>query len=214
MSEASRDAVSSFSAGTFGATVATGMLRALQVLDCYLVVEVPPDEVLFIDQHALHERILFEQLQARLRAGRLETQRLLIPETVDLPVGQAALVLEQQRAFAELGLEVEDFGGGTLLLSSYPALLGGRSPKAVLRVVIDYVLSKERVPSREQFLHDLLSLMACHAAVRAGDHLTREAIVELLAQRQVALNSHHCPHGRPTSIRFSRHDLERHFKRV
>jgi DNA mismatch repair protein MutL len=190
------------------------MLRALQVLDCYLVVEVPPDEVLFIDQHALHERILFEQLQARLRAGRLQTQRLLIPETVDLPVGQAALVLEQQGALAELGLEVEGFGGGTLLLSSYPALLDARSPKAVLQVVIDYMLSKERVPSREQFLHDLLSLMACHTAVRAGDRLTGEAIAALLAQREVGLNSHHCPHGRPTSIRFSRHDLERHFKRV
>ena len=69
--------------------------RAMQVLECYLVVEVPPDEVLFIDQHALHERILFEQLRQRLRSGRLERQRLLLPETVELPAGQAALVLEQ-----------------------------------------------------------------------------------------------------------------------
>ena len=62
--------------------------------------------------------------------------------------------------------------------------------------------------------HDLLGLMACHAAVRAGDRLSPEAIRELLAQRELAENSHHCPHGRPTSLRFSRHDLERHFKRV
>ena len=184
------------------------------MLDCYLVVEVPPDEVLFIDQHALHERILFEQLQERMRSGRLETQRLLIPETVELPASQAALVLEQRDALAELGLEVEGFGGGTLMLNSYPALLGRRSPKEVLRAVVDYVLSKERVPSREQLLNDLLSLMACHAAVRAGDRLTPEAITELLAQRELAQNSHHCPHGRPTSLRFTRHDLERHFKRI
>jgi DNA mismatch repair protein MutL len=170
--------------------------------------------VLFIDQHALHERILFEQLQQRLRSGRLETQRLLIPETVELPVGQAALVLEQRAALAELGLEVEGFGGGTLMLSSYPALLGRQSPKDVLRAVIDYVLAKERVPGREQFLNDLLSLMACHSAVRAGDRLSPEAISELLALRDLAENSHHCPHGQPTSLRFSRHDLERHFKRV
>ena len=84
----------------------------------------------------------------------------------------------------------------------------------MLQAVVDYVLCKERVPCREQLLNDLLSLMACHAAVRAGDRLTPEAIAELLAQREVAQNSHHCPHGRPTSIRFSRHDLERHFKRV
>jgi DNA mismatch repair protein MutL len=70
------------------------------------------------------------------------------------------------------------------------------------------------VPSREQLLNDLLSLMACHAAVRAGDRLTPETIAELLAQRELAQNSHHCPHGRPTSLRFSRRDLERHFKRV
>jgi DNA mismatch repair protein MutL len=197
-----------------GARLETNVPRALQVLDCYLVVEVPPDEVLFIDQHALHERILFEQLQERLRSGRLESQRVLIPETVDLPASQAALVLEQRAALAELGLEVEGFGGGTLMLCSYPALLGRHSPKDVLRTVVDYVLSKERVPSREQLLNDLLSLMSCHAAVRAGDRLTQEAIAELLAQRELAQNSHHCPHGRPTSLRFSRRDLERHFKRV
>jgi DNA mismatch repair protein MutL len=111
-------------------------------------------------------------------------------------------------------LEVEGFGGGTLMLSSYPALLGRQSPKAVLQAVVDYVLAKERVPSREQFLNDLLSLMACHAAVRAGDRLTSEAVRELLSLRELAENSHHCPHGRPTSLRFSPHDLERHFKRV
>jgi len=84
----------------------------------------------------------------------------------------------------------------------------------VLRAVVDYMLAKERVPNREQLLNDLLSLMACHAAVRAGDRLSPEAISELLALRELAENSHHCPHGRPTSLRFSRRDLERHFKRV
>jgi DNA mismatch repair protein MutL len=197
-----------------GRRAETNVPRALQVLDCYLVVEVPPDEVLFIDQHALHERILFEQLQQRLRSGQLERQQLLIPETVELSARQVALVLEQREALAELALDVEDFGGGTLVLNSYPALLGRRSPKAVLQAVVDYVLTKERVPIRQQLLHDLLSLMACHAAVRAGDRLTPEAIRELLAERALAQNSHHCPHGRPTSLRFSRRDLEHHFKRV
>jgi DNA mismatch repair protein MutL len=189
-------------------------LKAMQVLDCYLVVEVPPDEVLFIDQHALHERILFEQLQERLRTGSLETQRLLIPETVDLAASQATLVLEHQEALAELGLGVEAFGGGTVLLTSYPVLLGKRSPKAILQAVVDHLVTRERAPSREQLLNDLLSLMACHAAVRGGDRLTADEIEALLAQREVAQNSHHCPHGRPTSLRFSRHDLERHFRRI
>ena len=78
----------------------------MQVLDCYLVVEVPPDEVLFVDQHALHGRILFEQLEARFRAGSLEVQKLLIPETVELPAPHAAAVLEHRDALAALGLTV------------------------------------------------------------------------------------------------------------
>jgi DNA mismatch repair protein MutL len=84
----------------------------------------------------------------------------------------AALKQQMGAALAELGLDVESFGGGTLLLRSYPALLGKHAPKEVLRAVIDCLLSTECVPSREQLLNDLLSLMACHAAVRAGDRLT------------------------------------------
>src|SRR5262249_13817555 len=174
--------------------------RALQVLDCYLVVEVPPDEVLFLDQHALHERILFEQLRARLCSGPPEVQRLLVPETVDLPAPLAALVLEHREALAGLGLTAEDFGSGTILLTGYPALLGRKSPKAALRAVADYLGSKERPPERERFLNDLLGLMACHSAVRAGDRLTQQEIAALLAQRELAQDSHHCPHGRPALL--------------
>jgi DNA mismatch repair protein MutL len=191
-----------------------GPLRALQVLDCYLVVEVPPDEVLFFDQHALHERLLYEDFQQRVRAGSVEMQRLLVPETITLPAAQAAAVLAQRAALAELGLAVEDFGGGTVLLTGYPALLGQRPPQAVLQAVADYLVTRERAPDREQLLHDLLSLMACHAAVRAGDRLTAEKIAALVARRDLAQDSHHCPHGRPTVLRLSRRDLDRHFRRL
>jgi DNA mismatch repair protein MutL len=191
-----------------------GSLKAMQVLDSYLVVEVPPDEVLFIDQHALHERILFEHLQQRIRSGTLEIQRLLIPDTVTLSATQAAMVLEHREALAALGLLVEDFGGGTVLLTGYPALLGKQPPKEVFQAVVDHLVSRERAPSREQLLNDLLSVMACHSAVRAGDRLTPEEIAALVAQRDLTDDGHHCPHGRPTSLRFSRHDLDRHFRRL
>jgi len=187
--------------------------KAIQVHDAYLVLETP-EGMLVIDQHALHERILFEQLKRRLREGKLETQRLLIPEPVDLPAEQAARALEQREALAELGLQIEDFGGGTVLLTSYPALLGNRAPESILRAVVDHLVAKERMPSREQLLNDLLSLMACHAAVKAGDRLTPEEIAALVAQRHLAENTHHCPHGRPTSLLFSRHDLDRQFRRI
>jgi DNA mismatch repair protein MutL len=153
-------------------------------------------------------------LKDRLAAGDLDKQRLLIPEPIDLPAHQAALVLDRREALAELGLEVEAFGGSTVLLHSFPAVLGKRSPQATFRAVVDYLLARERPPGREQLLNDLMALMACHAAVRAGDRLTPEEISALVAQRERAAQSHHCPHGRPTSLMFTLNDLERQFRRT
>ncbi len=187
--------------------------KIIQLYDSYLVVETD-EGMLVIDQHALHERILFEQIKRRIQSGPLETQPLLIPEPVELTAEQAARTLEYRAALAELGLGIEDFGGGTLLLTSYPALLGRRSPQSILRAVVDHLLSQERAPSREVLFNDLMSLMACHAAVRAGDRLTSEQMAALVEQRQLADDTHHCPHGRPTALLFSRHDLERQFRRV
>ena len=110
----------------------TASIRAIQLYDSYLVLETA-DGMLVIDQHALHERILFEQLKQRLRSGSLEVQRLLIPEPVDLTAEQAARTLEHREALQELGLGVEDFGGNTLLLTSYPAILSSRRPESPSR---------------------------------------------------------------------------------
>jgi DNA mismatch repair protein MutL len=190
-----------------------GTPKAIQLYDSYLILETA-EGMLVIDQHALHERILFEQLKLRVGSGTLEVQRLLIPEPVDLTAEQAARTLDHREALEELGLGVEDFGGGTLLLTSYPALLDKRAPQMILRAVVDHLMTKDRAPNREQLLNNLLSLMACHAAVKAGDRLTPEEISALLAQRELANDAHHCPHGRPTALLFSRQELERQFRRV
>ena len=186
---------------------------AIQLHDAYLVVETP-EGMLVIDQHALHERILFEQLRRRVQAGQLERQRLLIPEPVDLPAEQAARVLAERDALAGLGLEVEDFGGGTVLVCSYPAILGRVPPAEVFRGVVDRLVAKDRPPSRDHLLNDLLATMACRAAVKAGDRLTPEEIAALLAQRELADNTHHCPHGRPTSLLFTLAELGKQFRRT
>jgi DNA mismatch repair protein MutL len=188
-------------------------LQAIQVHELYLAVEVP-EGLLVIDQHALHERILFEQLKDRHASGTLEVQRLLIPEPVEFTPRQAALALEHRDALAELGLQVEAFGGSTLLLSSYPSILNRRVPSEILSAVVDYLASREKAPDREQLLNDLLSLMACHAAVRAGDRLTPEEIAALLEQRELARDSHHCPHGRPTALLFTLAELGKQFRRT
>lgn len=190
-----------------------GGCKALQLHDCYLVVEVP-EGMLVIDQHALHERILFEQLKQRMAVGALDSQRLLVAEPVRFSLAQAALTLERRADLAALGLGVEDAGNGTLLVTAYPAIFRRRRPAEMLRAVVDHLTAQDRVPSREQLLHDLLSLMACHAAVRAGEKLLPEEIAALVARRELATDTHHCPHGRPTGLLFTRKDLDRQFGRV
>lgn len=188
-------------------------VKAIQMHNAYLVLETP-EGMLVIDQHALHERILFEQIKQRVRNGTLESQQLLIPEPVDLTAEQAARTLEHRDELAALGLGVEEFGGGTILVTRYPALLGRRAPAEILKRVVDHLVAKERVPTREQLLNDLMSLMACHAAVRSGDTLTPEEITALAAQRHLAQDAHHCPHGRPTALLFTRQELDRQFRRT
>jgi DNA mismatch repair protein MutL len=187
--------------------------RILQVHDTYLILETP-EGMLVIDQHALHERILFEQIKERLRGGSLEVQRLLIPEPIELSAEQAARLLEHRTELMELGLGIDDFGGGTVLLTSYPAVLERRAPSEILRAVVDHLMSQERLPTREVLLNDLLSLMACHSAVRAGDRLTPEQMSALVEQRHLVNDTHHCPHGRPTALLFSRQELDRQFRRI
>jgi DNA mismatch repair protein MutL len=187
--------------------------RAIQIHDAYLVVETR-DGMLVIDQHALHERILFEQIRDRVREGKLEVQRLIVPEPIALTMEQAGAVLEARAQLAELGLEVQDFGGGTVAVSSYPALLGRVPVSQIFQSVVDVLATKDRAPTRDQLFDRLLATMACKAAVKAGDRLSREEIDYLMQLRPMAEDSHHCPHGRPTSLVFSRHELDKQFRRV
>jgi DNA mismatch repair protein MutL len=111
-------------------------------------------------------------------------------------------------------MEVEDLGGGTVLVSSYPAVLTRATPAVIFQSVVDRLAARNRPPSREALLNDLMAGMACRAAVKAGDRLNAEEIAALLAQRELADNTHHCPHGRPTSLLFSREELDRQFRRT
>jgi DNA mismatch repair protein MutL len=187
--------------------------RVIQLYDAYLVLETE-EGMLVIDQHALHERILYEQYSKRIAERRLESQPLLIPEPVELSGEASGLLLEQKAALEELGLGVEPFEGSTVLLTRYPALLGSRSPSELLRAVADHLVEQEQLPGRGVVFNDILSLMACHSAVRAGERLSPEMMAELVSQRRLAEDHHHCPHGRPTALLFTRQELERQFRRV
>jgi DNA mismatch repair protein MutL len=184
-----------------------------QVHNRYLITENELGMVV-IDQHALHERILYEQLREKVLAGHMETQRLLVPEPVTLPPAESAAALEARDTLTKLGIEVEPFGGDTLLVSSYPAMLANLSPAEMLRQVVELLVTSHKSPERRDLLDELLHMIACKAAVKAGDYLAPEEITALLEQRHCYQDAHHCPHGRPTALVFTREELDRRFKRT
>jgi len=188
-------------------------VSALQVHNRYLITE-NAEGMVVIDQHALHERILYEFLREKVLAGALESQALLVPEPVDLSPAEAAAVLEAKDLLAQLGVTVEPFGGDTVLVSSYPAMLANMRPAEVLRDLVDHLMSGGKKPERRDLLDSLLHMISCKAAIKAGDKLTQAEIAALLEQRHLAQDTHHCPHGRPTALFFSREELDRQFLRI
>lgn len=179
----------------------------------YLVTE---DEsgIVIIDQHALHERIMFEQIKSKVLSKSLERQRLLVPEPVNLTASEASSALEARETLSELGIDIEPFGGDTILVTSYPAILSKFSCAEILRQVLEPFMSGGKKVDARNLLDELMNMMACKAAVKAGDKLSEEEIQALLEQRELYHDTHHCPHGRPTALFFSREQLDKMFKRI
>ena len=187
--------------------------RAMQVLDCYLVVE-SGDAVTLIDQHALHERIMYEQLRRRVLEGRVEVQRLLMPVLAELTPREVGLLLDQTEVLAEVGLEVTSLGGRSVGISAYPVLLRRADPVELVRSVVEQIEQAGQKLTRRDLIDSLLHMMACKAAIKAGQRLAPEEIESLLAQRHLVDDAHHCPHGRPTALTLTRAELDRQFGRL
>jgi DNA mismatch repair protein MutL len=185
----------------------------MQVHNRYLITE-SDEGMVIIDQHALHERILYEQLREKVLAGSLEKQRLLVPEPVTLTPAEAATALESHEVLKQLGIEIEPFGGDTVLVSSYPAMLANFNPAEVLRQLVEQLMTGGKAPDRRDLLDEMLHMISCKAAIKAGDRLNAEEIASLLEQRHLFQDSHHCPHGRPTALVFTREELDKRFKRI
>lgn len=187
--------------------------RVMQVHDCYLILETP-EGVQLIDQHALHERILYEQLRRRVLAGSVEAQRLLVPITLELTAAETVALLENRDVLAQLGYGIDDFGGTTILLNAYPTMLRRADHAQLLRDLAEKMVEAGRKPTRRDMLDSMLHTMSCRAAIKSGQRLTPEEMDALLAQRSLVEDSHHCPHGRPTSLDLSREELDRQFGRL
>jgi len=167
-----------------------------------------------IDQHALHERVLYERLKASVADGNLEVQPLLIPEKIDLEATDLELVTEHAEALDRAGMHVEPFGGCTVIVTSKPVLAGNAPAAEIVREVLDRLSAVAAGGDAAMLVDEVLHGLACRAAIKAGDPLSREEVDALVRDRRMVRESHHCPHGRPTSLVLSRQDLDRQFRRT
>jgi len=188
--------------------------QALQVHASYIVTQ-DPEGLVIIDQHALHERVMFEKLKQRVERGPLESQRLLLPAVVEVDASEAEALEPLGGLMERLGIETQRLGPASIGIHAFTALLfeRGVDPIAFMRDLLRKASGEGLDANPEAALHEVLDMMACKAAIKAGDRLEPGEIEELLAYRDTVERSSNCPHGRPTTLRLSIEELERQFGR-
>ena len=187
-----------------------GTARA-QLHKTYILSETA-DSVILVDQHAAHERIVYEKLKAALAGGRIARQLLLIPEIVEMAEEDAELVLDTRDKLADSGLVLESFGPGAIIVRETPSLLGHCDLQSLVRDLA-HELKDSANGGVEARLHAICATMACHGSVRAGRPMRIDEMNALLREMEATPNAAQCNHGRPTFVELSRADLERLFER-
>jgi DNA mismatch repair protein MutL len=194
-------------------SAATEGPRYIQIHDSYIV-EQTSEGFVVIDQHALHERMLYEKLRQRVGHGRLESQRLLLPESFEVTDAQAGAIETHAELIARMGIELTQFGPNSYAVQAFPTILAKASPAAFMEDMIDLLVEKRDRLGADDLLDEVLSMAACKAAIKAGQKLTDTEIRQLLEDRRHFETTSRCPHGRPTTIAFSIGELEKQFKRT
>ena len=185
------------------------LLRVLgQVGGTYIVAE-GPDGIYLIDQHAAHERVLYERVRAQVEQGSPAMQGLVEPLVVELSPERSALLEAGREGLEALGFQVEPFGGSAYMLRAVPSLLAGRDYVTVLDDLLDRLAEETGDDWRER----VVKAIACRGAVKAGQALAGEEMLELVRQLGMASSPQTCPHGRPTMVHLSASQLQRHFGR-
>jgi DNA mismatch repair protein MutL len=182
------------------------------VHETYIVAQTR-DGVVIVDQHAAHERLVYERMKAELEAGGVARQTLLLPEVVELDPAEAERVLERADELAGLGLVIESFGPGAVLVRETPALLGETDAAALVRDIADDIAENGAALALAERLQAVCSTMACHGSVRAGRRLSAPEMNALLRQMEATPHSGQCNHGRPTYVELKLADIERLFGR-
>ncbi len=188
-----------------------GAARA-QVHGTYIIAQTAQG-IVIVDQHAAHERLVYERLKAQLRENGVAAQALLVPEIVDLRPDEAALLLDLTDDLARLGLTVEPFGGSAVAVRETPAALGPVEAAGLLRDILDELADLGESAGLQARLDAVLSRMACHGSVRAGRQLRAEEMNALLREMEATPHSGQCNHGRPTWVELPLTDIEKLFAR-
>jgi len=170
--------------------------------------------LLVIDQHAAHERLLYEKLRKHYLDNTVVRQTLMFPETVELSLFQAQLVEKNQKELERLGFSVREFGGNTYIISAVPALAGHANPRDLFLDILEQFGSENSSGEAGGFLNTILATMACKAAVKAGTQLSTQEIDRLLNEMTKADLFSHCPHGRPVVKQFTREEVKKWFYRT
>jgi DNA mismatch repair protein MutL len=178
------------------------------------IIAVDDEGIAIIDQHVAHERVLFERITQRLTSGRLESQRLLEPVLVDLPASSRESLRAHAADLERLGFEVAEFGGQSIRVSAYPALLRPDECVTALRALAEDLDGLDRGTAVGDAIKRIAATMACHAAVKANDPLTHEKMVHILQELRLTAYSTICPHGRPVMLRLTRREVEKNFQRI
>jgi DNA mismatch repair protein MutL len=184
-----------------------------QIHNTYIVCE-SEEGLILIDQHAAHERIMYEQLKRRSEGLKAQAQKLLVPETVELGYREAAILEKLLPKFEGIGLEIEPFGGNTFVIKTVPELLVGREIKPLVQDVVEELAANGFSAGPAQSIDECLKLMACHSTIRARQALDEKQLQGLLSQLDQCENPSHCPHGRPTWIRWTVNELEKAFNQI
>ena len=182
-----------------------------QYANCYLVGQIG-SRLVVVDQHAAHERVMFEKLSNDYQAGRIPSQLLLVPLLLELEPAHIVEVQSKQELLARLGFIVEPFGGNEVAVKSVPTLLRQRSPESAIRAVLEELAENSELDAATLF-HRPIATMACHLAVRAGDPMEKDEVLELFRQMDRVDLSAYCPHGRPVVVFFDEAEVARWFKR-
>lgn len=183
-----------------------------QLHETYIVAQTA-DGIVIVDQHAAHERLVYERMKVNLEAGRVPRQVLLLPEVVELSEAEATRLSTRADELAELGLVLEGFGAGAVVVREVPALLGDVAVQALVRDLADAIAEYDSVLPLKAKLEEVCGTMACHGSVRAGRRLTLDEMNALLRQMEATPHSGQCNHGRPTYVELKLADIEKLFGR-